>query len=144
MKFATASRLGLRKKIGRQPDKPSRSFARPSESVQQKEKIKMVRITDRRQAAARAAREGKLKLTEEEKTRWEPFLHQTFQAIGPDVMPMLSNGRGRKAEIIEVTLDANRMQMFSDITPEEEGVLCGLWIKPDRATLKWLRKVLNY
>lgn len=101
-------------------------------------------ITKRRQEAFRAASSGKLKLTDEERARWTPFLHSTFQAIGPDVWPMLSNGRGRIAEIIEMTLDANRMQMFSDITPEEEGVLCGLWIKKDRATMKWLRKELNY
>jgi hypothetical protein len=92
----------------------------------------------------RAASLGKVKLTEEEKARWTPFLRETFQAIAPDVLPMISDGRGRIAEIIEVTLDANRMQMFSDITPEEEGVLCGLWINRDRATMEWLRNTMNY
>lgn len=36
------------------------------------------------------------------------------------------------------------MLSFSDITPEEEGVLTGLWCNRDRATMKWLRATLNY
>jgi hypothetical protein len=31
----------------------------------------------------------KHKLTIEEKERWAPFLHDTFQAIAPDVLPIL-------------------------------------------------------
>lgn len=104
-----------------------------------------VQITDRRQQAFHAAHEGKLKLTEEEKERWTPMLHQTWNAIGYDAEELLPKGdRARRACIIEFCLDANRMQTFSDITPEEEGVLCGLWVKNDPKTMKWLRATLNY
>jgi len=101
-------------------------------------------ITARRALAFKAATDGQLKLTEEEKARWEPFLHHTWQAIGPDAEQFVSKGRGRIAGIIELCLDANRMTTFSNITPEEEGVLCGLWVKKDRKTMQWLRKTLNY
>jgi hypothetical protein len=92
----------------------------------------------------RAACDGKLKLTDEEKVRWGQFLHQCWGAIAPDAEQVVSRGRGRVAEIIEMTLDANRMTTFTKMTPEEEGVLCGLWIKKDRVTMKWLRQQLNY
>jgi hypothetical protein len=101
-------------------------------------------ITKGRVKAFRAASLGKMKLTDEEKARWTPMLHQTWQAIAPDAAHMVSEGRGRIAEIIELCLDANRMQSFSDITPEEEGVLCGLWIGRDPRTMEWLRNTLNY
>ena len=101
-------------------------------------------ITDGRQRALRGALDGKLKLTEEEKARWAPMLHQTWQSIAPDAEEVVSKGRGRVGEIIEMCLDANRMQSFSEITPEEEGVLCGLWVKKDKATMAWLRSELNY
>ena len=101
-------------------------------------------ITNGRQTAFQAACNGKLKITEEEKVRWAGFLHTTWSAIAPDADAMVSNGRGRVGEIIELCLDANRLQMFSNITPEEEGVLCGLWIKKDPTTMKWLRANLNF
>jgi hypothetical protein len=103
-----------------------------------------VQVRGGRQFAFDAACSGKVKLTEEEKKRWAPMLHQTWGAIAPDAEAAVPQGRGRVACIIECCLDANRMQMFSDITPEEEGVLCGLWIKNDRSTLRWLREQLNY
>lgn len=89
----------------------------------------------------------KFKLTEEEKARWAPFLHDTFSAIAPDVLPILDEQfgkRGRRSGIIEMTLDANRMQMYSDITREEEKVLTTLWVDNDRNTMRWLREELNY
>jgi hypothetical protein len=113
-------------------------------SIKEKPLTEEQRGWARRYAAATAAREGKLKITPEEKERWAPFLHDIWNAIGPDAEPLISKGRSRKAEIIEMCLDANRPTSFSDMTPEEEGVLCGLWIKPDRETLRWLREELNY
>lgn len=102
-------------------------------------------IINKRQEAFAAATSGKVKITEEEKKRWAPMLWQTWGAIAPDAEGMLSRGaRARQAEIIELCLDANRMTMFSDITPEEEGVLCGLWVSNDKPTMTWLRKTLNY
>lgn len=103
-------------------------------------------VTDLRMVAFNAASSGQLKITEEEKARWAPMLHQCASYILDDVGEEFLPKRGRKRIdcIIEVTLDANRMTSMTTMTPEEEGVLCGLWVSNDRATLSWLRKELNY
>ncbi len=101
-------------------------------------------IINKRQEAFAAASAGKLKITEEEKTRWASFLGQAWGAIAYDAEELLPKRKGRIACIIELCLDANRMTSFTAMTPEEEGVLCGLWIGNDPKTMKWLREKLNY
>ena len=82
-----------------------------------------------------------LPLTIEEKARWEPMLHKTWSDIAPDAEPFLSK-RGRKAEIVELVVDANRVQMFGGMTDEEYAFLSAIYSKP--TTQRWLKSVLNY
>ena len=82
------------------------------------------------------------KLTDEQKAKFGPMLQNTWQAIGPDAEPLLSRGRGRQGELIEMTIDANRPEMYGGMSSEDYKILSASWRDCD--TMKWLRKVLNY
>jgi hypothetical protein len=86
----------------------------------------------------------KLPLTAEEKARWEPMLHTTWQAIGGDAEQAMHDCGGRltKAIIVEYVIDANRVQHFGGMTNEEYDYLCQIADKP--AVKRWLYQVLNY
>lgn len=78
------------------------------------------------------------KLTDEQKARFKPMLKQTWEAIADDLMGQ----RFKRAEIVELTCDANRPQMFGGMSGEEYDTLCRAYDHPD--TQKWLRSILNY
>lgn len=81
------------------------------------------------------------KLTDEEKHRFAPMLQRTFDAIGPDCAS-IDGWRGTKAEIIEVTIDADRPITFGGMSSSEYQRLCDAYRDPN--TQRWLRRVLNY
>jgi hypothetical protein len=89
-----------------------------------------------------------LKITNEEKDRWAAFLRQTWQAI--ESVMQESKQKLTIEIIVECVLDANRMQMYSNITPEEEKVLCeayyahGMFKRSPPGFKKWVREILNY
>lgn len=85
-----------------------------------------------------------LPLTDEEKKRWVPFLHATWSAIAGDVAQCCaeSGQRMTKDVIVEMTIDANRPEMFSGMTHDEYEFLCVASHRP--AVQRWLRKELNY
>lgn len=76
------------------------------------------------------------KLTAEEKARWAPMLCATYEAIASD-----ANCDGVD-EIIDVTCDANRPEIYGEMTRAEYNELCRCYHDPD--TQAWLKKVLNY
>ena len=82
------------------------------------------------------------KLTPEQKARFAPMLHATWQAIGPDASPALSRGRSRQAELIEITCDANHPETYGGMSHTEYQELCSAYRHRD--TQRWLREVLNY
>lgn len=87
---------------------------------------------------------AKLPLTIEEKNRWEPMLHDTWQAIGSDVEQAMKEDRQKltRSIIVECVLDANRVQMYGDMTDEEYAFLC---VCSHRSSVaRWLRATLNY
>lgn len=82
------------------------------------------------------------KLTDEQKARFAPILKDVWQGIAPDCEAMLSEGRGRVGEIIEITCDADRPVTNGGMTPEDYKALQEAYHHRD--TKKWLRTVLNY
>lgn len=97
-------------------------------------------------------KKNSLTITLEEKERWESFLHSTWYAIGSDVKFAFKQSGDKLTRdcIIEMTLDANRLLMYSDITKEEERVLCeaaygyGRFNRVPPGFKKWLKETLNY
>ena len=85
-----------------------------------------------------------LPFTEEEKKRWSPMFHQTWQAIGGDVEQSFQEGRLKltRAAIAEVVCDANYVQMYGGMTDEEYEFVCAIGDKP--SFTKWIRKEMNY
>lgn len=83
-----------------------------------------------------------VKLTDEEKARFEPMLQATWEAIGPDAEPGLSKGRARQGELIEIVCDANRPEMYGGMSHADYQTLCAAYRSRD--TQRWLRQVLNY
>lgn len=81
------------------------------------------------------------KLTDEQKQRLAPLLRATWQGIGPDAEPMLSRGRSRQAELIEMVCDANRPEQYG-MSHDDYTLLCSAYAHRD--TKRWLRQVLNY
>ncbi len=51
----------------------------------------------------------------------ENALNKVWQAIGADVLAMCENNTASKSEVIEMVMDANRMDMFGDLG--EDGLL---------------------
>jgi len=87
------------------------------------------------------------RLTPEEKERWGPMLRETWSAIAPDAEPIFAEygtPGGRINNIMEMVIDADRPNYFGGMTYEENRVLGRLWVNRDRATIRWLRKELNY
>lgn len=82
------------------------------------------------------------KLTNEQKERFAPLLHATWQGIAPDCEAMLSKGRSRVGEIVEITCDADHPVTNGGMTPEDYKALLEAYRHRD--TKKWLRQILNY
>jgi len=49
---------------------------------------------------------------------FETALQNVWQAIGSDVLEMCDNNTASKSEVIEMVLDANRINNFGNLTPE--------------------------
>ncbi len=87
----------------------------------------------------------RMPLTAEEKARWEPMLHDTWQAIGNDIEQAFADGQSGKltrAVIVEVVCDANYLEMYGNMTHDEYEFLGVVYRRP--AVQKWLKTVLNY
>lgn len=94
---------------------------------------------------ARGRAMSDLPLTNEEKARWAPMLHTTWEAIGADVEALYSepgNGRLTKGGIVEMVCDANRIEMYGGMTHDEYEFLVAVYSRP--ATKRWLYKEMNY
>lgn len=106
----------------------------------------MTKATDATLEARRARRAAleALPLTAEEKERWAPMLHATWQAIGYDVMQVMGETGQKltKAVIAEFVCDANRVQQFGGMTDAEYDFLSAVYDRP--AVKRWLYKELNY
>lgn len=79
---------------------------------------------------------GALPLTPEEKTRWAPMLRQTWGVLEPDAGTL---GRLTKANIVEITCDANRPQEYGGMTELEYAYLSAIYDKP--AIQRWLKSL---
>lgn len=84
----------------------------------------------------------KLPLTKEEKARWAPMLHETWNAIAYDAMEASQGMKLTKGLITEYVCDANRVQTFGGMTDEEYAFLCVVWSRPSGK--RWLYSELNY
>jgi hypothetical protein len=96
------------------------------------------------QLAAKRRKLAEQPFTAEEKARWAPMLHATWQTIGGDAEHAMQEAGQRltKAIIVEFVVDANRVQEFGGMTDDEYAFLCAVY---DRPTVKrWLYKELNY
>lgn len=92
--------------------------------------------------AKRAALE-KLKLTDEEKKRWERMMVDTWQAIAPDALQACRECRQRVTVgiVAEYVTDANRMAMFAGMWSEEEEFFSVVHSRP--AGKRWIHSVLR-
>lgn len=90
----------------------------------------------------RAALE-KLKLTPEEKSRWERMMIDTWQAIAPDALQACHDCGQRVTTgiVVEYVTDANRMAMFAGMWPEEEEFFSVVYSRP--AGKRWINSVLR-
>jgi hypothetical protein len=90
----------------------------------------------------RAALE-KLKLTDEEKKRWEHMMVDTWQAIAPDALQACHDcgQRVTVGVVEEYVTDANRMAMFAGMWPEEEEFFSV--VHGRSAGKRWVRSVLR-
>lgn len=104
----------------------------------------MSKDADARAAAYRARRAAldMLPFTDEEKSRWTPMLQDTWSAIGSDAEASMEGQRMTKAVIVEMTIDANRPEMFGGMTHDEYEFLCIISHRP--VGKRWLYKILNY
>lgn len=104
--------------------------------------VQKVMTPEERRVRYHALRE--LPLTPEEKAHWEPMLHATWQAIGPDAEQAMRDSKQKltKGILVEFVVDANRVQEYGGMTDEEYEFLC---IASSRPTVwRWLSKTLNY
>ena len=62
----------------------------------------------------------------------ETALENTWQAIGSDVMEMAGTSSITKSEVIEMVLDANRVEMYGDLEPEILDIWVNLGIEECR------------
>jgi hypothetical protein len=79
----------------------------------------------------------KMLLTHEEKARWGPMLHETWQAIAAD----MEGQRLTRAMLVETVCDANRPMMFGGMTQEEYDFLMVQYTR--RAGKVWINKELG-
>lgn len=82
------------------------------------------------------------KLTEDQKKKFAPMLHATWQAIASDAEAAISSGRSRTGEIVEMTCDADMPVTYGGMSREDYEALISAYRHPD--TQKWLRATLNY
>jgi hypothetical protein len=81
-------------------------------------------------------------LSEEEKERFGVMLQQTWEAIASDAIQACPETGEDVELIIEMTIDANRPEMFGYMSSPEYQRLLEVTRLDD--TKAWLRKVLNY
>ena len=88
---------------------------------QRQGELTMSKAQEARQKAWLKKREilKKAKFTDEEKGRWDGFLHQTWSTIGGDVEQAMEGKRITLSMIVEVTCDANYAEMYSAMTHDE-------------------------
>lgn len=100
-------------------------------------------VADWKARTARREALEKLKLTDEERLRWERMMVETWQAIAPDALQACRDCRQRVTVGIveEYVTDANRMAMFAGMWPEEEEFFA--IVHRRSAGKRWVRSVLR-
>jgi len=76
-------------------------------------------------------------LSDEDKERMDPYLHRTWQGIGPDAQQFVSS----VSDIVELVCDADRPCDYG-MSRVDYKLLCRAYNHAD--TQAWLHKVLNY